>query len=424
MKNGEPEVWIAHSETDKTQADFIANWLDHVLISVLNDYVDYRLRKRESEQDIVTESISRSDKVLVLLTGQSNPDDLIAQIKRARSMNKQICVLVRGDNDSVPNGLPQTRLAELLSGLPHTYSKGKGVASEILRDLSERPGEPKIWLIHAEADKSHVRVLSDMLDRNFISVQNDYLDYHMGKHQNKTDAMRELISQSEEIFILYNKHCTAADIEEQIKLAQVFDKKITVLVEDDSFLPPAENYEAELAAFISGCPHFYLIERQDFASLIQFIKQKAEKSHVIEDRPRNNSGKYNVFISKKSEDYPYAKRVYDQLLGEGINTFLSEESLPEIGSAEYMKAIDDALEQADHLIVVGSKPEYLLSGWVEAEWRVFINEKRSGRKTGNIISVVTKDLTPEMLPMSLRYYEVVPLTEEGLGRLLKYVKSE
>jgi hypothetical protein len=72
---------------------------------------------------------------------------------------------------------------------------------------------------------------------------------------------------------------------------------------------------------------------------------------------------------------------------------------------------------------VGSKADNLLSGWVEAEWRVSINEKRSGRKQGNVVTVLCHGLTPDLLPMSLRYYEAVPLTEEGLARLAQYVTN-
>jgi hypothetical protein len=130
---------------------------------------------------------------------------------------------------------------------------------------------------------------------------------------------------------------------------------------------------------------------------------------------------FDVFISKKSEDFPLAKEVFEFLCSRELRVFLSEESLPQMGSADYMKAIDSALEQAKHLVVVGSRVENLLAGWVEAEWRVFVNEKRSGRKTGNVVTVVSGGLTPERLPMSLRYYEVVTLTRDGLDRLARYV---
>jgi hypothetical protein len=70
---------------------------------------------------------------------------------------------------------------------------------------------------------------------------------------------------------------------------------------------------------------------------------------------------------------------------------------------------------------VGSSIENINASWVEAEWRVFINEKRSGRKTGNIVTVFSGDLTYERLPISLRYYEALPFTPEAFEKIRNYV---
>lgn len=73
--------------------------------------------------------------------------------------------------------------------------------------------------------------------------------------------------------------------------------------------------------------------------------------------------------------------------------------------------------------MVGSSVENILSGWVEAEWRVFINEKRSGRKLGNILTIIPGTLHPQHLPMSLRYYEVFQLENALSSRLLEYLRD-
>jgi hypothetical protein len=129
---------------------------------------------------------------------------------------------------------------------------------------------------------------------------------------------------------------------------------------------------------------------------------------------------FDVFISHKSSDFAIAKQVSDFLKSNHRRVFLSEESLPNIGSADYMKEIDFALEQAHHIVIVASSTENLQSPWVEAEWRLFINEKRAGRKQGNVVSVLSPSLKPGEIPMSLRYYEVIPLEETHLPRLLQY----
>jgi len=128
-----------------------------------------------------------------------------------------------------------------------------------------------------------------------------------------------------------------------------------------------------------------------------------------------------VFISVKSEDFPYAQQVYDFLLGQGIDVFFCRESLQTLGRSDYRHEIDQALEETDHMVVVTSRPENVRSEWVEAEWGIFINEKRSGRKKGNLVTMTAGNMQPSDLPPSLRYYEVIPLNESGMQLLLKYM---
>lgn len=116
---------------------------------------------------------------------------------------------------------------------------------------------------------------------------------------------------------------------------------------------------------------------------------------------------YDVFVSHKSDDYKIAERVYDTLLKEGLNVFLSEKSLPAIANADYIAEIDKALENTRHLIVIASDVENINSGWVRYEWSSFLNEKLSGRKNGNIITVVTNNISFDKLPLGLRHYEVI-----------------
>ena len=130
-----------------------------------------------------------------------------------------------------------------------------------------------------------------------------------------------------------------------------------------------------------------------------------------------------VFISVKSEDFPYAQQVYDFLLGQGIDVFFCRESLQILGRSDYRHEIDHALEETEHMVVVTSRPENVRSEWVEAEWGIFINEKRSGRKKGNLVTMTAGNMQPADLPPSLRYYEVIPLNDSGMQLLLKYMTT-
>ena len=131
----------------------------------------------------------------------------------------------------------------------------------------------------------------------------------------------------------------------------------------------------------------------------------------------------DVFISRKSEDAPLAKPLYDFLKNKGLRVFDSDHSLPELGNADYQRAIDYALESCEHMIVVGSSVENICSSWVDAEWRLFINEKRSGNKKGNILTVVSPEMNFKSLPVSLRYYEVISMESNNYERIYSYVLS-
>ncbi|MBU0609590.1 MAG: toll/interleukin-1 receptor domain-containing protein [Armatimonadetes bacterium] len=133
--------------------------------------------------------------------------------------------------------------------------------------------------------------------------------------------------------------------------------------------------------------------------------------------------KHLIFISAKSEDYEDATQVYQFLIDHGLTVFFSRESLPRMGNADYGDQIDEALEEAAHMVVVTSSRERVTSEWVKAEWRLFVNEKRSGRKTGNLLTVITSQMNIGDLPATLRGSEVVELTTDGLDRLLAFVKD-
>ena len=115
-------------------------------------------------------------------------------------------------------------------------------------------------------------------------------------------------------------------------------------------------------------------------SVTQAIAWATASSEAQQVPAHSQEAKFDVFISHSSRDAGLAHEVYEFLVAQGKNVFLSEVSLQALGGSDYMKAIDAALDQSRHLVLVATSVENLTSGWVEAEWRVFINEIRSGRK--------------------------------------------
>ncbi len=119
---------------------------------------------------------------------------------------------------------------------------------------------------------------------------------------------------------------------------------------------------------------------------------------------------YDVFISCKSEDYLRARAVYDYLTRKKLKVFLADKELRKKGSSEFGRVIDEALDSAKHLIVFSSNPEYVKSSYVESEWRTFIEEKRFGRKEGNVITILDNcDISS--LPITLRHFQSFGLSD-------------
>lgn len=149
---------------------------------------------------------------------------------------------------------------------------------------------------------------------------------------------------------------------------------------------------------------------------------------VAEEEPASPAGKQStgvpplIFLSAKSEDYAAANQVYSHLTGHGHSVFFSDQTLPHMGNSDYRREIDRALEHAKHLVVVTSRKEYVESKWVEAEWGSFINEKRSGRKDGNIIVLLAGPMKIGDLPISLRSFETRSLdNQKTLDQILVYL---
>jgi hypothetical protein len=131
--------------------------------------------------------------------------------------------------------------------------------------------------------------------------------------------------------------------------------------------------------------------------------------------------KPTVFISARSADYAYARRVYEYLTRRGGAVFFSELSLPRLGNADFQQEIDRALDAIDHMVVVASRPEHLKSPWVQAEWSFFVGELRAGRKSGNLLVIAARPLDPGDLPPALRTQELISLNDAGLEKLARYV---
>ena len=128
-----------------------------------------------------------------------------------------------------------------------------------------------------------------------------------------------------------------------------------------------------------------------------------------------------VFISCTCTEQALAKQLHDFLQNRGMSAFLSGWS-----EKHYPDVIDQALTSATCLVVLGTAPEAFDSGWVGYEWRSFLNEIRSGRKSNGQLFALVGGVAVEQLPFALRRSQLIPVSPsspqdafESLARHLK-----
>lgn len=114
---------------------------------------------------------------------------------------------------------------------------------------------------------------------------------------------------------------------------------------------------------------------------------------------------YDVFISSKSEDYHLAEGIYEFLKKNGLSVFIASIELQKIGKSQYADAIDKALDDSIHMIVVASSLNNINSKWVKYEWSTFSNDIKSGYRSGNLLTILSNSIELKNLPASLRHQQ-------------------
>lgn len=114
---------------------------------------------------------------------------------------------------------------------------------------------------------------------------------------------------------------------------------------------------------------------------------------------------YNVFISSKSKGYHLMENVYDFLTKNGLPAFIASEELQKIGKAQYANAIDEALDESVHMVVVASSLRHINSKWVKYEWSVFGNNLKSGYRDGILLTILSGSIELKALPLSIRHQQ-------------------
>ena len=127
---------------------------------------------------------------------------------------------------------------------------------------------------------------------------------------------------------------------------------------------------------------------------------------------------YKVFISYKhstmdgqsvTRDYTIASELHNALTRAGVKTFFSEKDL---STGDYINEIYDALEEADIMIVVGTKSEHISSQWVKQEWSTFIAAINGKRKPNGDVYTYLEGMSVNNLPMMLYKWQSYATSEK------------
>ena len=140
---------------------------------------------------------------------------------------------------------------------------------------------------------------------------------------------------------------------------------------------------------------------------------------------------WQIFISFKhrgadgrpTRDSDLAQGLYQFLSDRGFRVFFSNKTLESGGVSAYKPAIEEALDNAQVLIAVTTRPEHINSEWVKYEWDSFHNDIISGLKSGGRIFVYVEDLAPSALPRALRQCQVFEHSDQDQLRLREFLLS-
>ena len=136
---------------------------------------------------------------------------------------------------------------------------------------------------------------------------------------------------------------------------------------------------------------------------------------------------YQVFLSFKNSDNnestidsQISEKLYAYLTQKGIRVFFSNISLLEFGEAAYKDAIDDALDEVNLMVVIGSKAEYLSSKWCKYEWQNYQQNMLSNIVKGSIITYIG-NMELAAVPTAIRHYQSFNLETDSIERVGDFI---
>ncbi len=136
-----------------------------------------------------------------------------------------------------------------------------------------------------------------------------------------------------------------------------------------------------------------------------------------------------VFISYKNsdggiitEDAHIAESLYKKLEQNHIPTFYSNVTLHELGESHYKEAIEDALDSAVILLLIGTKVDYIQSKWVKYEWDSFHEEiLADAKENAIIIPYLSETIGRNEKPRALRNMETFLVERDSEDKVVSFI---
>ncbi len=136
---------------------------------------------------------------------------------------------------------------------------------------------------------------------------------------------------------------------------------------------------------------------------------------------------YQVFLSFKNSadgestaDSKIAEALYKYLVSQGVNVFFSNISLLEFGESAYKDAIDDALDEVQLMVVIGSQSQYLTSKWCKYEWQNYQQNMLSNIVKGTIVTYIG-DMDLAEVPTAIRHYQSFRMSTHSVENVGTFV---
>jgi hypothetical protein len=131
-----------------------------------------------------------------------------------------------------------------------------------------------------------------------------------------------------------------------------------------------------------------------------------------------------VFISFCDQDRQFAEQLYHVLTARKIGTFCRSLSAAEMTDIELWATIEDAIDKCEHMVVIARTLESLKSAQIQKETGMFLVEEVSGRKQGNLITMIFGEMKIDQLPIRYRSSQVILFNPENdFQELVDFLKK-